>query len=397
MLREQQNQPLAASNVSRGSNISTTPAARDLSRMSNISGNSGPHGAIWIPNTPPPVRPPQPRFADPIKFMPILLVMSTIFFLGSVYVYFHCLPMLQLWEPQRLVDDSLRTRGTIHLTLFCVCTTLLLLSYLLTIVVHPGGIPDGHPHWEYLPQRETNTPADDGGPLVITEKKRSGERRHCKWCGKYKPDRCHHCRVCNMCILKMDHHCPWVYNCVGFWNYKYFLLLLFYTCMDCHLIALTNFETVSKVLDSNTDVITMFLVSFCEALAASLGWLFTLFLMFHMWLVSKSMTTIEFCEKHMQKSKDGSPPTPPPVNVYDLGRASNIKNVLGDNPFLWLLPIGTPTGDGLSFMSEETVLTRSIETGRGGLAGTWYSDSRQTDYHGTARSGGKSEFGYNSI
>lgn len=51
-------------------------------------------------------------------------------------------------------------------------------------------------------------------------------RRWCRKCALYKPPRAHHCKTCNRCVLKMDHHCPWTGNCVGHGNFPHFLRFL---------------------------------------------------------------------------------------------------------------------------------------------------------------------------
>ena len=64
--------------------------------------------------------------------------------------------------------------------------------------------------------------------------------RYCEKCVHIKPDRCHHCSVCGVCVTKMDHHCPWVNNCVGFKNYKFFILFLGYAFIYCIFVAFTS-------------------------------------------------------------------------------------------------------------------------------------------------------------
>lgn len=64
------------------------------------------------------------------------------------------------------------------------------------------------------------------GTLSIA--KRDGRPRWCDICLIVKPDRCHHCSECDQCVLRMDHHCPWVNGCIGYNNHKFFFLFILY-------------------------------------------------------------------------------------------------------------------------------------------------------------------------
>lgn len=37
----------------------------------------------------------------------------------------------------------------------------------------------------------------------------------CITCRTVKGPRVKHCRHCDRCVFRMDHHCPWINNCVG--------------------------------------------------------------------------------------------------------------------------------------------------------------------------------------
>lgn len=70
----------------------------------------------------------------------------------------------------------------------------------------------------------------------------------CPKCCCIKPERAHHCSVCQRCIRKMDHHCPWVNNCVGEKNQKYFVLftVIFLNVLFC--VRFVKYYAVSYVM-----------------------------------------------------------------------------------------------------------------------------------------------------
>lgn len=177
------------------------------------------------------------------------------------------------------------------------------------------------------------------------ETKYAGGIRECKKCNNPKPDRTHHCSSCNSCILKMDHHCVFINTCVGYYNYKPFMLFLFWSSATCLLQSLIIYHSclgrhayifvssvefgssISIILEKSGQVVVICFISFC------LGVALLVFFMVHLCFAAKNITTLEYCEK--KRSSDNF------VNIFDVGISSNLQQVFGrwTEFYFWLLPI----------------------------------------------------------
>ena len=112
----------------------------------------------------------------------------------------------------------------------------------------------------------------------------------CKYCKELKVIRSHHCQVCGICVFKMDHHCPWINNCVGHFNHRYFILFLTWLLLGC--LYVSSFSAPILFYSPNLKKSKQF--SFVWILCLTGVIILTFFNTWNWFLVFRGNTTIEF-------------------------------------------------------------------------------------------------------
>ena len=136
-----------------------------------------------------------------------------------------------------------------------------LFNHVLAIIIKPGSVQDLRNSKYYKEHSAYYSDNFKITPFFIRNNNLNHQEmiwKICKYCKEIKPLRTHHCSLCDICVIKMDHHCPWINNCVGQNNQRYFLLFLFHSFCYTFLVTILTLPILlfhKKYSQNDTEVI----------------------------------------------------------------------------------------------------------------------------------------------
>lgn len=177
-------------------------------------------------------------------------------------------------------------------------------TLLRTSFSDPGVIPRATPDEAAHTEKQIEVPNGSSSPTYrppprtkeIIIKGQTVKLKYCFTCKIFRPPRASHCSLCDNCVERFDHHCPWVGNCVGKRNYRYFYLFIMslallcvfiFACVITHLVLLSRNSTFLDAVKQSPASVVEGVICFFSV------WSILGLAGFHTYLATSNQTTNE--------------------------------------------------------------------------------------------------------
>ncbi|CAO3694808.1 unnamed protein product [Umbelopsis ramanniana] len=301
------------------------------------------------------------------------------------------------------IDNELgkKAEAVVFIVIACIFWVFALWSYAIVLTTGPGTPEKNYPQPVQPPplaEADANQPPQSTSPPFayspegfdmqkmcqvpvlsdpptdpfVSVTQHDGRPRFCEHCQRIKPDRAHHCRECDSCTLKMDHHCPWVSGCVGHGNYKFFFLFVVYTSLYSLWVFATTLPTVvDAVAKRGFDIDVHWIVTIVFAFL--FGFLLLAFSCVHGYYILTNSTTIESISDrpyYLRVDFDRSGYSHQIVatdigeKLWGLGYAENWRSVMGNSVAGWFFPIRNVLGNGFTYPFNPDVYDKTVRRAR---------------------------------